>query len=71
MGLPVQQSYMICENDIFQLRFGGSVRRLYNYRVTGNINKRAQAQGIAPNFIHSMDAAHLQLTVVMAKDAGC
>lgn len=37
---------------------------------TGQIDKTKQANGIAPNFIHSMDACHLQMTVCKAKDAG-
>lgn len=70
MGLPVQQSYMVCESEVYRMRFSGIDKRFYSYQVTGNIDKRAQAQGIAPNFIHSMDAAHLQLTVNMAHEQG-
>lgn len=70
LGLPVQQSYMVCETEVYQMRFSGITKRFYSYTVTGNIDKRAQAQGVAPNFIHSMDAAHLQLTTLMAKAEG-
>lgn len=37
---------------------------------TDKINSRKTAQSISPNFIHSMDAAHLQLTVCAALDTG-
>lgn len=70
LGLPVQQSYMACEPYSYQLRYGGKITRLWNYRPTGDINKVAQANGIAPNFIHSMDACHLMMTVLMAKERG-
>lgn len=70
MGLPVQQSYMECESKKIQLRCAGKVIRLYGLNITGNIDKRAQAQGVAPNFIHSMDASHLQLTVCIAVKLG-
>ena len=70
MGLPVQQSYMECESKQVRLRCAGKNIRLYSLNITGNIDKRAQAQGVAPNFIHSMDASHLQLTVCNAVDAG-
>ncbi|WP_370847359.1 DNA-directed RNA polymerase [Phascolarctobacterium faecium] len=70
MGLPVQQSYMECVSTQVRLRCAGKNIRLYGLNVTGNIDKRAQAQGVAPNFIHSMDASHLQLTVCNAVDAG-
>lgn len=33
-------------------------------RLTDVINPRKQRQGIAPNFVHSMDASHLMLTVL-------
>ena len=70
MGLPVQQSYMECVSTQVRLRCAGKNIRLYGLNATGNIDKRAQAQGVAPNFIHSMDASHLQLTVCNAIDAG-
>jgi DNA-directed RNA polymerase len=34
------------------------------------LDTRKQAQGIAPNFVHSLDAAHLMRTVVKCLDAG-
>lgn len=70
MGLPVQQSYMQCKSEVFRMRFSGIDKRFYVFDTTGDIDKRAQAQGVAPNFIHSMDAAHLQLTVNMAYNRG-
>ena len=66
MGLPIQQSYMAYQSSSFELRILGKKTRLYNFKPTGDIDKRAQASGIAPNFIHSLDAAHLQLTVLNA-----
>ena len=37
---------------------------------TEKLDKRKQASGISPNFVHSMDASHLMLTINRAKDAG-
>mgnify|MGYP001163124129 CR=1 FL=1 len=37
---------------------------------TGEIDSRKQKQGIAPNFVHSMDASHLMLTVCACVDKG-
>lgn len=70
MGLPVQQAYMDTKSDVIRMRFGGEFKRIYTFKLTGNINKRRQASGIAPNFIHSMDAAHLQLTINMCHARG-
>ena len=41
---------------------------LYDFNNTGNIDKPHQGRGVAPNFIHSCDAAHLQLTVCNCYD---
>lgn len=37
---------------------------------TGKINKDKQKNAVAPNFIHSLDASHLMLTVLRAKKEG-
>lgn len=68
MGLPVQQSYMKCESTCVRMRLAGKAIRLYSVNPTGDVDKYAQSSGIAPNFIHSMDAAHLQLTVCNCVD---
>ena len=45
-------------------------KRWYIPHLTGNVDKRRQTQGIAPNFIHSMDASHLQWTINRCKRQG-
>lgn len=70
MGLLVQQSYMEVKSTTVMVRCAGKRLRLYDNTATGDIDKRKQASGIAPNFIHSMDAAHLQLTVCSCVDQG-
>lgn len=69
-GLPVQQNYMVEEQKTVQLRFNGARARFYSREVTGNIDARAQRNGISPNFIHSMDACHLQRVVVAEHEKG-
>ena len=69
-GLPVQQSYMEIDSTVCRLRCAGKRLRLYNYAFNGNVDDRHQVSGIAPNFIHSMDASHLQLTVSNCYDMG-
>lgn len=70
MGLPVQQSYMKTESKLVQIQCNGKRMRIYSVKPSGDVDKKAQASGIAPNFIHSMDAAHLQLTVCNCLDQG-
>lgn len=69
-GLPVQQTYMQMDSHVFEMRLHGHKKRLYTNEPTGNIDNRRQAQGISPNFIHSMDATHLQRVVVESKRSG-
>lgn len=70
MGLPVQQAYMITHSKRIFMRCAGKQLRIYDNVRTGDIDRRTQASGIAPNFIHSMDAAHLQLTTCNCVDKG-
>ena len=37
---------------------------------TANVDKRKQASGFSPNFVHSLDATHLRLTVRRAAEEG-
>ena len=48
-------------------------RKRFPFKVNaadGRQNRKAARAGIAPNFVHSMDAAHLHLTVAAAVRAG-
>ena len=69
-GFLVQQNYMKMEQKVIKLRFGGSQVRFYNQEETDEIDTRRQRNGIAPNFIHSMDASHLQRVVCAESDKG-
>lgn len=48
----------------------GAFLRPHLMEPTGEIDSRKQKQGIAPNFVHSMDASHLMLTVCACVDKG-
>jgi DNA-directed RNA polymerase len=47
---------------------GMFVVRIGNY--TNELNKRRQRNAVAPNFVHSMDAAHLRATIIKARAQG-
>lgn len=70
MGLLIHQPYLTTKTKIYRLRFAQTQKRIYVPYTLGDVNSRKQANSIAPNFIHSMDASHLQLTVCTAKDQG-
>lgn len=69
MGFIVQQPYMVYNIRTYKMRFLHIVKRFYDIEVTGTVDRRKQSQAIAPNFIHSMDASHLQMTVNRAAEA--
>lgn len=62
-GLLVQQSYRVAEGKNLDFDVAGRRYRMI-LNITGHkIDKRAQKNGISPNFIHSLDAAHMMRTV--------
>lgn len=69
-GLLVQQSYRVAEGKSLDFDVAGRRYRMI-LNITGHkINKQAQRSGISPNFIHSLDAAHMMRTVNYSLDAG-
>lgn len=70
MGLPVLQGYRESTGTKVRVHFQGRYVKLMVAANDGEISKRAQANGIAPNFVHSLDAAHLQSVVLAANAEG-
>lgn len=52
------------------LNKGDVIRPMVWVPKEGDLDPRRQRQGIAPNFVHSMDASHLMLTVCACYDKG-
>jgi DNA-directed RNA polymerase len=70
VALPVLQNYRDVKGKIVEGEIAGERVQLV-YSIEGDrLNKRKQASGIAPNFIHSMDAAHMMATVNACKEQG-
>lgn len=70
MGLLLQQNYSKHEMEMVKLKCMGKRFRIYCPRQNGAVDARRQCQAIAPNFVHSMDACHLQYTLCESVDAG-
>lgn len=75
VGLPVMSWYP--ETERSQLRlflFDRGYKLTTNVKVDGGptkgVKKEKSANGIAPNFVHSMDAAHLMMVVNAASAEG-
>jgi len=69
-GCTVQQSYYGLSETRVQTLFGGTKYRtiVFTEDENQNLNKRRQRNGMAPNYIHSQDAAHMALTVDLCVD---
>ena len=70
VGFPVMQAYVDVNSRTVRTAINGQVVKLTMYSDKEKLDRRKQSQGIAPNFVHSCDAAHMMLTVVRAKQAG-
>lgn len=62
-GFPVLQDYRETIGEVFKATVSGTRIELTLTRDGDELSKRKQSQGIAPNFIHSCDAAHMMRTV--------
>lgn len=64
-GFPVQQEYKNAVGQVIKVFYQGQRMDLTVVRDGDKLDKRKQAASISPNFVHSLDAAHLMRTVVM------
>lgn len=75
MGFPIQQMYLARKTESFQLRLGNASTRYRIYVTTvsenEDVDRHKQATGVAPNFIHSLDATHLMMSINEASKEGC
>lgn len=69
-GLPVFQHYRETKSKQVRTRFCGSVTVFRLSEPTDVIDRHRQASSIAPNFIHSLDASAMFLTILACKAKG-
>jgi len=69
-GMPIQQAYMKNKATRVKTTLMGKQVFLTLNSFTKELDTRRQAQGIAPNWVHSLDASHLQRTVNMCVEHG-
>jgi DNA-directed RNA polymerase, mitochondrial len=70
LGLPVRQDYREPATRPVEVHIGGRRTELTLASDTQKLDRRRQAQCISPNFIHSLDAAHLMASVNAASADG-
>jgi len=63
VGLPVMQDYRSIHKRRVDTALAGSMIRLTLAEDTDKVDLKRMQNGIAPNWVHSMDAAHLMKTV--------
>lgn len=69
-GFRVRQTYSVMKRKRVRTILAGSAAFPSVWHATEKVDARKQANGIAPNFVHSMDAAVLMLTVAQAAAEG-
>jgi len=70
LGLPILQEYKVFTGKDVNVHWSGTRVRLKVQSETEKLDGRAQANGVAPNFVHSLDACHLQAVALAAKAEG-
>lgn len=66
-NFPVLQAYHETRPYQIRTKLLGATFKPALYKDTGKLDKNRQANGISPNFVHSIDAAHMMITIDVAK----
>lgn len=69
VNFPVMQAYWDMEPVRIKTSLQGRIDLIMQKAMT-TLDRRAQSNGISPNFIHSCDAAHMMLTTARATQEG-
>ncbi|MGN6548396.1 MAG: DNA-directed RNA polymerase [Pararhizobium sp.] len=69
-GFPAFQAYMDTRLRRVKTRIAGSIIRPAVYEETDAIHRSKQATSISPNFVHSLDASAMMLTVDRLRGEG-
>ena len=69
-GFVVLQAYKDTKASRIETMIAGSRVVVTLRQALDGVDKRLQAQGISPNFVHSLDGTHLRLSVVRAHQEG-
>jgi DNA-directed RNA polymerase len=61
-NFPVLQAYPETRPYRIETKLLGSAFRPLLFSATGRLDKNRQSNGVSPNFVHSVDAAHMMVT---------
>jgi DNA-directed RNA polymerase len=70
VGFGVSQAYFELVSKKVKVHYKGVAMQL-DYDIDGSkVDRRSQASAVAPNYVHSLDSAHLMSTVNLGADNG-
>lgn len=69
-GFPVQQAYPVIKERQIETRFHGKILKPVIHETTDKLDRNRQRNGIAPNWVHSMDGCALRMFLRLAKANG-
>lgn len=69
-GLPILQEYRTATGFRVDTHWQGQRVQMMIAKDGDKIDSRSQANGVAPNFVHSLDACHLQSVALAAREYG-
>ena len=69
-GLPILQEYREMLGQRVRVHFGGQAVKLMLAVESEKLSAARQKSGVAPNFVHALDSAHLMGTVNLALENG-
>tara|TARA_R100000808_G_scaffold6280_2_gene18794 strand:+ start:142 stop:2625 length:2484 start_codon:yes stop_codon:yes gene_type:complete len=69
-GLPVVQPYREMRRRRLKTKIGDVIIKLNMTSETDKVDTRRQRNGVSPNWVHSLDAAHLARTVCIGDELG-
>lgn len=70
MGLPILQEYKKQKGRRVKVHWAGARLEVTIQVDEEKVDSRSQANGVAPNFVHSLDASHLQAVAAQAQREG-
>lgn len=70
VGFPVVQDYRATAGKRVKVYYNGLCVKLNVREEQERLDSRRMGAGAAPNYVHSLDAAHLMRTVLACRDAG-
>lgn len=70
VGFVVRHFYGERERRQVKTQIDGQRVDLVDWQIQATLDSKAQAKGIAPNFVHSMDASALMSCALLMKEAG-